>query len=110
MKILPARSRCPLLSLFLATLCAACSSAPPLQTLAPVSIPIPSGPPRLAKGVVQERELQAGETHEYRIAVQAGDYVRVVVEQTKMDVAVRLTAPSGQPVLEADGVGGSKEP
>jgi CHAT domain-containing protein len=91
-------------------LCVACSSAPPVRTLAPASIPVPSGPPRLEKGVVQEREIRAGETHEYRIAVRAGDYARVRIKQTRMDVAARLSGPAGRLVLEADGVGGRKQP
>src|SRR5687768_1789124 len=113
--ILPARPRCPSLLPFgprtlaflggiLATLCVACSSAPPVRTLAPAPLPVPVGPPRLEKGVVQEREIQAGEVHEYRIAAQAGDYVRIVVKQTKTDVAARLTGPVGKVILEADGV------
>jgi CHAT domain-containing protein/Tfp pilus assembly protein PilF len=84
----------------------ACSSAPPAQTLAPE----PSGPPRLEKGVVQEREIRAGEVHEYRIAAQAGDYVRVRIKQTKMDVTARLAGASGRVILQADGVGGRKQP
>src|SRR5689334_23982623 len=109
--ILPARPRCPfLLPLgFLATLCVGCSAAPPLLTLAPQPVPVPSGPPRLETGAVQEREIRAGETHEHRIAVQAGDYVRVTVDQTRADVALRLVGPSGAEIAAQDGAGGRKE-
>ena len=73
----------------------------------------PSGlqpvPPVLEKGVVQEREIQAGETHEYRIAAQAGDYARVTVDQAaEMDVAVRLPVRRGRRSSAADGVGGQE--
>jgi len=120
LKILPARSRFPfllplgpralaLLGGFLATLWVGCSSAPPVRTLAPEPLPIPSGPPRLEKGVAQEREIQAGETHEYRIAVQAGDYARVTVDQAGMNVALRLAGPSGAEIAVSDGAAGRKE-
>ena len=87
-----------------------CSSAPPVQTLSPEPLPIPSGLPRLEPGVPQEREIRGGEVHEHRISVQMGDYARIAIEQKKMDVAARLTAPSGKAVLDADGVGGTKVP
>ncbi len=120
LKILPARTRClfllplgpralALLGGILATLCVACSSAPPVLTLAPAPLPIPSGPPVLEKGVVQEREIQAGEIHEFRIAVQRGDYARVTVDQDGVDVMVRLVGPAGEEIATSDGVGGRKE-
>lgn len=77
--------------------------------LAPEPLPVPAGPPRLEKDVVQEREIRAGEVHEYRIAVQKGDYVRVTVDQTEVDVALRLVGPSGEEIAASDGVGGRKE-
>jgi CHAT domain-containing protein/Flp pilus assembly protein TadD len=120
LKILPGRPRRPsllpfgpralaLLGGILASLCVACSSAPPVQTLSPESLPIPSGPPLLEKGVVQEREIRDGEIHEYRIAAQAGDYARVTVDQKGADVALRLVGPSGEEVAALDSVGGRKE-
>ncbi|HEX5718574.1 MAG TPA: tetratricopeptide repeat protein, partial [Thermoanaerobaculia bacterium] len=81
-----------------------------MRTLAPEPLPVPSGPPRLEKGVIQEREIRAGEVHEYRIAAQAGDYARVTVEQNGVDVAVRLVGPSDEEVAAADGAGGKKVP
>ena len=91
-------------------LCAACSSAPPVQTLAPVPSPVASAPPRLEKGISQEREIQAGEIQEYRIAMKTGDYARVSVDQTEVDVALRLVGPSGEEVGETNGVGRKKHP
>lgn len=88
----------------------ACSSAPRVRTAAPEPPPVPSGPPRLEKGAVQEREIRGGDSHEYRISVQAGDYARISIEQEKMDVTARLAGPSGQTVLEVDGPGGDKAP
>lgn len=91
----------------------ACSSAPPVRTLlqsVPSATASPPGPALLERGAPQEREIRAGETHEYRIAAAAGDYARVSVDQDGVDVAVRLAGPAGEEVLAADGVGGKKEP
>lgn len=46
----------------------------------------------------------------YRIALQAGDYARVVVDQAGMDVALRLLSASGEEIAAADGVAGRKKP
>ncbi len=63
----------------------------------------------LETGITREREIGAGEIHEYRIAVQAGDYARVTVDQTEADVALRLVSPSGEEIAASDGLGGKKE-
>ncbi|HWN42971.1 MAG TPA: CHAT domain-containing protein [Thermoanaerobaculia bacterium] len=55
-------------------------------------------------------EIGAGEAREYQVAAQAGDYVRIRIKQFQLDVTARLTGPSGQVILEADGVGGRKKP
>ncbi|HET9228530.1 MAG TPA: tetratricopeptide repeat protein, partial [Thermoanaerobaculia bacterium] len=101
MTILRARSRIFFLLPLLAMLCLACASAPPL--------PAPDLPPLLSTGRTLEREIRAGEIHEYRIAVQSGDYARVTVDQNGADVALRLIGPAGEEVAAADGVGGRKE-
>ena len=59
--------------------------------------------------MVQEREIRAGETHEYRIAVRAGDYARVTADQTELDVSLRLVGPSREEIAASDGLGGRKE-
>ena len=69
----------------------------------------PSLPPVLETGKTLEREIHAGETHEYRVAAQAGDYARVTVNQNRVDVALRLAGPSGEEVATSDGVAGRKE-
>lgn len=95
------------------TLFLGCASAPlalsPVPT-APIPASLPAEPPRLEKGTPVEREIHEGETHEYRILANAGDYARVTVDQTKVDVAVRLVGPAGEEIATADGVGGRKEP
>lgn len=80
-------------------LCPGCSSAPPAPKL----------PPLLETGKTLEREIRAGEVHEYRIAVRAGDYARVTVDQSGADVALRLAGPAGEEVAASDGVAGRKE-
>jgi CHAT domain-containing protein/Tfp pilus assembly protein PilF len=80
-----------------------------MQTFAPELLPVPAGPPLLEEGVAQEREIRGGEIHEYRIAVQTGDYARVTVDQTEADVALRLVGPSGEEIAASDGLGGKKQ-
>ena len=47
-----------------------------------------------------ERELSTGTTHRYRLPIQAGDYVRVAIDQQAIDVGARLLAPDGTPVID----------
>lgn len=116
LKILRARPRIPfllplgpralaLLGGFLGTLCLGCSSAPPPARTPPA----PDLPPLLETGKTLEREIRAGETHEYRIAAQAGEYARVMVDQAGMDVSLRLVGPAGEEIAASDGAAGRKE-
>lgn len=88
----------------------ACSSASPARPPESEPSQIAAAPPLLEKKAVQEREIRAGEVHEYRIAARAGDYARVTVDQAGVDVALRLVGPSGEEIGAADGVGGKKQP
>jgi erythromycin esterase len=72
-------------------LCGA-KGAPPVQ-----------GPP-LAGGLVQERELRGGETHVYPVDLQAGQFLRVKVQEQGIDVVVRLLDPTGGEVTGADSI------
>jgi hypothetical protein len=56
----------------------------------------------LVPGVPIERELAGGETHTYRITLTAGQFLRVVVNQFDLDVAVKLVGPNGQQLAEID--------
>ncbi|MBA3766487.1 MAG: tetratricopeptide repeat protein [Acidobacteria bacterium] len=62
----------------------------------------------LVPGQPVEREIAGGESHTYRIALQAGQFMRVVFEQKAVDVALALAAPNGKQVAEINltGVGG----
>src|SRR5262245_12545957 len=48
-----------------------------------------------------EREISSGQAHTYRIALDAGKYLRVHVEQQGIDVTVSLLAPDGKVVAES---------
>src|SRR5262245_8762592 len=48
-----------------------------------------------------EREISSGQSHAYRIALDAGKYLRVHVEQRGIDVTVALFTPDGKIVAES---------
>jgi hypothetical protein len=51
----------------------------------------------------QERELKGGETHAYRLALTAGQFVYALVEQKSVDVTIALFGPDGREIGETDG-------
>jgi CHAT domain-containing protein/tetratricopeptide (TPR) repeat protein len=64
----------------------------------------------LTAGLVLEREAAVGETHRYSIALRAGQYVQLVVEQRGADLSEVLTAPDGAVLLEMDTICGDIGP
>jgi CHAT domain-containing protein/tetratricopeptide (TPR) repeat protein len=62
--------------------------------------PVPG--PDLAAGLVQERDLRGGETHVYPVDLQAGQFLRVKVQEEGIDLAVRLLDPRGSVTSGAD--------
>ncbi|HLF83664.1 MAG TPA: CHAT domain-containing protein [Blastocatellia bacterium] len=56
----------------------------------------------LLPGATIERELAGGETHTYIVALAAGEFVRLVVEQRGIDVVLALAAPDGKPLAVVD--------
>src|SRR5438552_17813399 len=66
----------------------------------------------LVPGQPLEREMAGGQTHTYQIRLTAGQFLRVVVEQKGIDVALTLTSPDGKPLIESDvtGIIGAREP
>jgi CHAT domain-containing protein len=61
----------------------------------------------LEPGQIVEREIAGGQTHAYRITLQAGQFARFVVEQKGIDLVLALIGPDGKPALEASNkVGG----
>lgn len=65
---------------------------------------------RLEQGQPVERELAGGKAQTYLIKLEAGQFLRAVVEQRGIDVAVRLYAPGGQQLLEVDSPNGTEGP
>jgi CHAT domain-containing protein/Tfp pilus assembly protein PilF len=56
----------------------------------------------LEPGKPVERELSGGQSHSYMITMISGQYLRIVVEQRGIDVAVALFKPDGKNISEAD--------
>ena len=57
-----------------------------------------------------EREMAGGQSHPYQLAMTAGQYARVVVEQKGSDVVVKLFAPGGTLITEVDNPNGTLGP
>jgi tetratricopeptide (TPR) repeat protein len=52
----------------------------------------------LKAGESVEKNLAGGEQDKYQVSIEAGQYLRVVVEQEGIDVVVRLRSPDGQEI------------
>jgi CHAT domain-containing protein/tetratricopeptide (TPR) repeat protein len=81
-----------------------------LQSLAARQGPgevVPVGEVRvLAAGEVVGRRMEAGAAHSYELALEAGQFARVVVEQRGVDVGVRVSAPGGELLVDMDSPNG----
>ena len=64
----------------------------------------------LTRGQTVERELKGGEAHSYSVALTAGQYLNVVVEQKGIDVIVTLFDPTGKKAAEVDSPNGTLGP
>jgi CHAT domain-containing protein/tetratricopeptide (TPR) repeat protein len=58
--------------------------------------------PVLEFGKPIERELVGGQAHSYRVRLGRGQYIRVVVNQRAIDVAVSIFSPDGKKTTEVD--------
>src|SRR4051794_19285471 len=58
----------------------------------------------LTDGLVLEHELKGGETHVYPVDLQAGQFLRVRVQEEGIDVTVRLVDPQDTEVTGSDDV------
>jgi CHAT domain-containing protein/tetratricopeptide (TPR) repeat protein len=76
-------------SLLLAILPCGAETAPPAE-------------PLLHDGFTQEREIRDGETQGYTVDLQAGQFLRVTVQEEGVDVEVRLIDSHNALVVEAD--------
>ena len=59
-------------------------------------------PTGLTPGNAIERPIAAGESHVYRLALAAGEYAAIVVEQRGIDIAVQLLDEGGRVAAEFD--------
>lgn len=65
----------------------------------------PPSEPALQEGLTLEREIRAGETHVYPVELQEGWYLRMVVQENGLDLAVRLVGPDGKVATGVDTLG-----
>lgn len=61
--------------------------------------------PTLQEDLTLEREIRGGETHVYPVELQAGQFLRVVVQENGTDLAVRLVGPDGKVETGVDSIG-----
>jgi CHAT domain-containing protein/tetratricopeptide (TPR) repeat protein len=56
----------------------------------------------IGPGLPIERELKGGDTHSFRLHIEAGQFLYAIVDQRGIDVVVTLIGPDGQPFLKID--------
>src|SRR5262245_61097796 len=66
--------------------------------------------PRLELGQTMERMIGGGETHQYKIALSPGQYLRVAIAQKGGDVTVTVLDPAGRKVARVDRPNGAYGP
>jgi tetratricopeptide (TPR) repeat protein len=81
-----------------------------IDARAGVKIQTSKDEPSLELNKEVERELAGGQSHSYQIALVAGQYLYVVVDQRGIDVLVRLFAPGDRRVKEVDSPNGTQGP
>ena len=64
----------------------------------------------LRLGAPVEQELKGGDEHSYRVRVETGQFLKVIVEQKGIDVAVQLFGSDGKPILQVDTSNGTQGP
>jgi CHAT domain-containing protein/Tfp pilus assembly protein PilF len=98
-------------AVFLLILCAQCANSRSIKAL-PQRLPFvqeisnqqnPIAASRaLEVGRPIEREILGGQTHSYHIALSAGQFVSVSIQQRGMDVVERVFAPDGKLITESN--------
>ncbi len=108
------------IALFLLTL----SAAQARSTFQALSFaPLPTQPAPLRTGIQEsaettpleqgkpvERQLSGGQAQAYRLKLEAGQFLRAIVEQRGIDVLVKLFGPDGKQLLEVDSPNGTEGP
>jgi len=64
----------------------------------------------LEAGKPIEREMTGGQKHYYKIALEAGQYIHLLVDQRGIDVIVRLFGPNDKEIAEVDSPNGTQGP
>ena len=64
----------------------------------------------LTPGCSLEREISAGQVHEYPVAASSGIFLRFLVDKSNQDLTVTLWGPAGNKLRQATVVGGSYIP
>lgn len=83
----------------------------PIRTVSGQTQPRPASEAlTLEPGRTIEREIAAGEVHAYEVALEAGQFLRAVVNQHGVDVVVTVTGPQGQRLSEVDSPNGQEGP
>jgi CHAT domain-containing protein/Tfp pilus assembly protein PilF len=63
---------------------------------------VPQSLPELKLGQPVDHDLKGGETQSYRVDLEAGQFMQVLVDQRAIDVVVALTGPDGKTIAEMD--------
>ncbi|HZS07392.1 MAG TPA: CHAT domain-containing protein [Blastocatellia bacterium] len=91
---------CPATGSFLLTLILVLTTGLTSPALPPQTAP--SDVRALEQGKPVERELKGGESHAYRVTLGSAQFVRVVVDQRGIDVAIRFSGPDGKQLTEVN--------
>src|SRR5690349_2195035 len=67
----------------------------------------PASGPTLRNRLFLKRDLQAREQHSYPVLLKKEEFLRVVVDQNGIDVAVELLGPDGKVVCAVDSPNGT---
>ncbi len=54
-----------------------------------------------------DREIKGGETHSYRVRLEAGQFLHALVEQENIDLVTAIYSPDGKQITESDSPNGS---
>jgi CHAT domain-containing protein len=86
------------------------SSSPALNIQAAPPANVRDDIPVLTPGATIERSMSTGEQHALKVAVKAGQYLRVVIEQSGVNVIVTLVDPNGEKLVVVDSPSGAYGP
>jgi hypothetical protein len=65
--------------------------------------------PQLERGIPVERQLAAGQVHEFTVGLEEDSFVQLVVEQRGIDVIVKVFNPKGRSLGDFDTPNGANQ-